>query len=46
MKLTDEQRKVLQDHWRSLVSKSSTLITDVESILLDIIQIILKGETS
>jgi hypothetical protein len=47
MKLTDEQRRVLQDHWRELVKRENDQQSSyIEKIILDILQVILKGETS
>jgi len=45
MKLTDEQRTVLQGHWKMLIKNEVDLYM-LQQIILDIIEIILKGETS
>jgi hypothetical protein len=45
MKLTDEQRIVLQGHWKMLIKNEVDPIM-LQQIILDMIEIILKGETS
>ena len=45
MKLTDEQRIVLQGHWKLLI-KNEVDPYMLQQILLDLIEIILKGENS
>jgi len=45
MKLTDEQRTVLQGHWKMLI-KNEVDPYMLQQIILDMIEIILKGETS
>ena len=45
MKLTDEQRIVLQGHWRMLIKNELDLYM-IQQIILDMIEIMLKGEQS
>lgn len=45
MKLTDEQRIVLQGHWKMLI-KNEVDPFMLQQIILDLLEIILKGEQS
>ena len=45
MKLTDEQRIVLQGHWKMLI-KNELDPYMLQQIILDLLEIILKGEQS